>query len=183
MTEIFNRRDARNICAWRPGGFRFWFLTRYNAAMETLTIGQLARAANVPTSTLRFYERRGLVRPDARTAANYRSYLPRMVERLKFIRAAQSSGFSLKDIREMLAMTHSDAPPCDEIAALIQRRLEDVQKRLRQLRRVQKMLAISLKSCCRGGADWCGEIVRLKSQNSSLCIREKQNSQKRLTLH
>jgi MerR family mercuric resistance operon transcriptional regulator len=131
--------------------------------MQTLTIGQLARAVNVPTSTLRFYERRGLVRPDARTASNYRSYLPSMVERLKFIRAAQASGFNLKDICEMLSLTHSDDPPCNEVAALIQHRLEDVQKRLRQLRRVQRMLAISLKSCCRGGPDWCSEIERLKS--------------------
>ena len=70
----------------------------------SFTIGQLARAATVPTSTVRFYERRGLLKPDARTSSNYRMYSARAAERLKFIRAAQATGFSLKDVREMLAL-------------------------------------------------------------------------------
>ncbi len=85
---------------------------------DAMTIGELARAAGVPTSTVRFYERRGLLKPDARTQANYRTYTSRAAERLKFIRAAQATGFSLKDVREMLALTYSDEPPCDEVAAL-----------------------------------------------------------------
>ena len=75
------------------------------------SIGQLARAAEVAVSTVRFYERRGLVRPDARTRSNYRSYTPQSLERLRFIRAAQATGFSLKDVREMLGLTHSSMPP------------------------------------------------------------------------
>src|SRR5688572_21466539 len=107
---------------------------------RTLTIGELARSANVATSTVRFYERRGLLKPDARTQSNYRSYSSRTVERLKFIRAAQANGFSLRDIREMLALTYSDEPPCEEVAALIEHRLEDVKQRLRELKRVHQAL-------------------------------------------
>jgi DNA-binding transcriptional MerR regulator len=128
------------------------------------TIGLLARAAKVPVSTVRFYERRGLLKPDARTAANYRTYSAQSVERLKFIRAAQANGFSLKDIREMLALTDSDDPPCAEVAALIERRLEDIRRRLRELRRVDRALTLALKSCCKGGPDWCNEIERLKGR-------------------
>src|SRR5437016_11472300 len=113
--------------------------------MRPLTIGQLARATAVPTSTIRFYERRGLLKPDARTVSNYRSYSANSAERLRFIRAAQSSGFSLKDIRAMLALTHSDDPPCAEVAALIERRLDEVRARLRELRRVERTLPMSLK--------------------------------------
>src|SRR5438552_5818097 len=101
-----------------------------------MTIGELARATNVPTSTIRFYERRGLLKPDARTESNYRTYSARTAERLKFIRAAQATGFSLKDIRAMLALTYSDDPPCDEVAALIERRLIDVKQRRRELKRI-----------------------------------------------
>src|SRR5476651_934041 len=133
----------------------------YNFPMLPLTIGQLATAANVPASTIRFYERRGLVKPDARTTSNYRSYFPLTVERLKFIRAAQATGFSLKDVREMLSLTYSDDPPCDEVTALIERRLDEVRQRLRELRRVERALAVSRKSCCKGGPDWCSEIERL----------------------
>src|ERR1041384_6251961 len=93
---------------------------------QSITIGELARVAEVPTSTIRFYERRGLLKPDARTQSNYRTYSARTAERLKFIRAAQATGFSLKDIREMLALTYSDDPPCAEVAALIEHRLDDM---------------------------------------------------------
>ena len=127
-----------------------------------MTIGELANAADVPTSTVRFYERRGLLEPDARTQSNYRSYSTRAAERLKFIRSAQAAGFSLRDIREMLALTYSDKPPCDGVAALIERRLDDVKQRLRELKRINRTLTVALKSCCKGGPDWCNEIERLK---------------------
>src|SRR5690349_3932882 len=132
--------------------------------MRCMTIGELAKAAEVPTSTVRFYERRGLLEPDARTRSNYRAYSSRTAERLKFIRSAQAAGFSLKDIREMLDLTYSDEPPCDEVAALIERRLDDVKQRLRDLKRINRTLTVALKSCCKGGPDWCNEIERLKGK-------------------
>ena len=89
--------------------------------VKDLTIGQLAAAAGVPTSTVRFYERGKLLTPDARTGGNYRAYSNASLERLKFIRAAQASGFNLSDIREMLALTHSDDEPCKEIATSVGR--------------------------------------------------------------
>ena len=134
-----------------------------------ITIGKLAQAADVPISTVRFYERRGLLKPDARTRSNYRTYSARSAERLKFIRAAQATGFSLKDIREMLALTYSDDPPCDEVAALIERRLLDVKQRLRELKRIDRTLSTALKSCCKGGPDWCNEIERLKGSKAAKC--------------
>jgi MerR family mercuric resistance operon transcriptional regulator len=162
----------------------------YNPAVESAhnyTIGELARAAGVPTSTVRFYERRGLLKPDARTEANYRTYSSRTAERLKFIRAAQATGFSLKDIREMLALTYSDDPPCAEVASLIERRLADVKQRLRELNRVNRTLTTALKSCCKGGPDWCGEIERLKGRSSTAACTSSPNcstaGKKSLTLH
>lgn len=130
---------------------------------DTLTIGQLAAAAGVPTSTVRFYERRGLLRPDARSAANYRGYTPLALERLRFIRSAQASGFALKDVEEMLALTRADGSPCDDVAALIERRLADIRSRVRELKRVERTLATSLASLCKTGPDWCGEIERMKA--------------------
>jgi MerR family mercuric resistance operon transcriptional regulator len=140
-----------------------------------LTIGELANAAGVATSTVRYYERRGLVKPDARTPANYRAYTPRTAERLKFIRAAQATGFSLKDIKEMLALTYSDEPPCAEVASLIERRLVDVRQRLAELRRIDRTLSVALKTCCNGGTDWCEEIERLKGRKSASCTPARQS--------
>jgi MerR family mercuric resistance operon transcriptional regulator len=139
----------------------------------SLTIGQLARAAGVPISTVRYYERADLLTPDARTGANYRAYSARSVERLRFIRAAQSGGFSLDDVRQMLELAHSDEPPCAEVAALITRRLDDVHRRLRDLRRVERALSTAVASCCKGGPDWCAEVERLKHGKDHVCTPEK----------
>src|SRR5258706_4416987 len=105
-------------------------------APASYTIGQLARATGVPTSTIRFYERQDLLKPEARTRSNYRAYSVRSVERLKFIRAAQATGFNLKDIREMLALTYADDPPWTEGASLIDHRLHALNQCLRALNRV-----------------------------------------------
>lgn len=131
-------------------------------AADILTIGTLAKTADVPTSTIRFYERRGLLKADARSGANYRCYTPRTAERLKFIRSAQASGFSLKDVEEMLALTTADGSPCDDVAAVMERRLAEVRGRIRELRRVEKTLAASLVTLCKAGPDWCGEIERMR---------------------
>ena len=130
--------------------------------MSSYTIGQLAKAVGVPTSTLRYYERSGLLKPDFRTEGNYRAYSPQALERLRFIRAAQATGFSLQDVQEMLQMTYSTEPPCKEFVSLLKNRLADIRGKLRELRKVESALAKALTTCCHGGRDWCQEIERLK---------------------
>ena len=150
--------------------------------MNALGIGQLARSAGVATSTVRYYEKLGLLRPDARTESNYRAYSPRATERLRFIRAAQGSGFQLSDIREMLALTHSDDPPCAEVDALIDHRLADVRTRLADLRRVERALAKAKAACCTGEPDWCTQIERLKGRPSGACTPNQKSAPTPLTL-
>src|SRR5436853_7422591 len=126
--------------------------------MPTFTIGQLARAANVPTSTLRFYERTKLLSPTARSDGNYRQYDSAALERLRFIRAAQATGFSIEDIRELLSLSYSDAPPCDDVLSLMNNRLGEVRERLKKLRHVERVLSKALNECCCGKTiDMCGE--------------------------
>ena len=69
---------------------------------QPLTIGELAKRANVSTSLLRYYEKENLLRPAGRTEAGYRLYSPDAERRLRFIRSAQRYGFSLNDIRLIL---------------------------------------------------------------------------------
>ena len=131
--------------------------------MSSYTIGQLAKAVNVPASTLRFYERARLLAPTARSDGNYRQYDSAALERLRFIRAAQATGFSIEDIRELLSLTHSDDPPCDDVMSLMSNRLAEVRERLKKLRHVERVLSRTLKECCTGKSiDLCREITRLK---------------------
>lgn len=82
----------------------------------TYTIGQLARAVGVPTSTVRYYERIGLLQPDGRTAGNYRLYGKEALECLRFIRAAQATGFTLEDITHLTPAPRSHARHVPECA-------------------------------------------------------------------
>jgi DNA-binding transcriptional MerR regulator len=130
--------------------------------MDGHTIGQLARAASVPSSTIRYYERRGLLQAPARTGGNYRLYTAGSLERLRFIRSAQATGFSLSDVAELLSLAYSDEPPCKEVVSLAEARLADVRKRLKELRHVEKTLTRALQGCCTGdGMDLCQEVTRL----------------------
>ena len=65
---------------------------------KKLTIGVLATAAGVPTSTVHYYQREGLLRPSARSISNSRLYSAEDLQRLRFIRAAQAAGFTLHDV-------------------------------------------------------------------------------------
>ncbi len=109
---------------------------------SSFTIGALARAADVPTSTVRYYERAGLLRPTARSAGNYRLYSEEDLHRLRFIRAAQATGFTLDDVTKLLRPA-----PCAKVQDLIEERLERVASRMKELRHVQRVLNASLRAC------------------------------------
>src|SRR3954470_13903015 len=99
--------------------------------MQTYSIGQLARSVGVPVSTVRYYERTGLLKPEARSGANYRVYSQQSLERLQFIRSAQAVGLSLYDVEKMLDVANGSEEPCTEIISLAQQRLDEVREKLK----------------------------------------------------
>ena len=107
-----------------------------------LTIGELAKAAEVPTSTIRYYERTRLLKPSARSPSNYRLYSPDDLARLRFIRAAQATGFTLDDVTKLFRPA-----PCGSVQHLIEERLVEVGSRMKELRHVQKVLRGALEEC------------------------------------
>lgn len=141
----------------------------YPRDMETIyTIGQLARAAGVPTSTVRYYERVGLLQPAGRTAGNYRLYGEEALERLRFIREAQATGFPLDDITALFHLGDGTTDVCEDVQALIEDRLSDLEKRMTDLRLVQRELKATLKRCRE--TEWSGHchvIDRLTAASAS----------------
>lgn len=107
-----------------------------------MTIGELARAGGVATSTVRYYERRGLLRPSSRSASSYRLYSAADLHRLRFIRAAQATGFTLEDITHLLRPAS-----CHRVQQLIEDRLGQVEARMKELRHVRRVLRRSLGRC------------------------------------
>lgn len=112
-------------------------------------IGELAGQAHVPVSTVRYYERRGLLHPEGRTSGNYRVYGPAALERLQFIRAAQDNGFTLTDIAQLVGFGDGDTPVCRQVQDLITHRLADMAARTNQLVQLQKTLRAWLQQCRR----------------------------------
>jgi MerR family mercuric resistance operon transcriptional regulator len=114
---------------------------------QQYTIGQLARAAGVPVTTLRYYERAGLVRPTARGENTYRLYAGQTLLVVRFIRAAQAAGFTLEDVRTLLALQAGDLLLCKDVQPLIAKQLTKVSARLKELRYIQRVLHAFLAMC------------------------------------
>ena len=131
------------------------------------TIGQLAIAAGLPTSTLRYYERAGLLKPTGRSEGNYRLYGEEALERLRFIRAAQATGFTLDDVTRMLGHRHASAASCREVQGLIENRLLEIKRRMEDLRHVERVLRSALDACRKTEAPGHCELIDRLSQASS----------------
>ncbi len=130
-----------------------------------MTIGESAKTVGVATSVLRYYEDQGLLVPSARSDSGYRMYAPEDVKRLQFIRSAQSIGFTLDDIRALLDVERQQTT-CGqaEVQNLIERRLSEVEQKMKDLKRVRAGLNNALDRC-RGNKDQCEVLKHLKGEN------------------
>jgi MerR family transcriptional regulator, copper efflux regulator len=105
-----------------------------------MLIGDLATRAGLTAKTIRFYEQAGLLSQPPRTPAGYRNYRPGAVDRLAFIRQAQAAGFTLADIRGVLAIRDSGQAPCEHVSVLIDEHLAQVERRIAELTRARDAL-------------------------------------------
>lgn len=118
------------------------------ASRETfLTIGRMAEEAGVNVETIRFYQRKGLLKEPDRPLGGIRRYGQTDVARVKFIKSAQRLGFSLEEIGQLLRL--DDGMQCSAAAQLASGHLTDVRVRLQDLNRIEAALAKLLKRCAR----------------------------------
>jgi MerR family transcriptional regulator, copper efflux regulator len=113
--------------------------------MDSIGIGTLAKRTGVGIDTVRYYERNGLIAPQARLASGYRRYGELEVSRLRFIRRAQALGFTLKEVRELLAL--SAKRDVSKVKKTAQAKLADVEERIAALTRVRDGLATLIDAC------------------------------------
>ncbi len=99
-----------------------------------MKIGGLATATGVPTKTIRFWEAEGLLPEPERTPSGYRDYDASAIDRLSFIRQAQTAGLTLSQIRQILDVSAEGTPPCAHVAVAVAERLAEVDARLAELR-------------------------------------------------
>jgi MerR family mercuric resistance operon transcriptional regulator len=132
--------------------------------MESLTIGQLARAANVHVETIRYYQRRGLLAAPGRPARGIRRYGNDAVTRLGFIRRAQQTGFTLEEVQQLIHI--SETPGCRSARDIAARKLSLVRSRMADLERMSKALTDLIAQCDAGRKRSCPIIEALAVQDA-----------------
>lgn len=120
--------------------------------MQTLTIGVLAKQADVGAGTLRYYERLGLLSPAGRSGAGYRLYHATDLQRLRFIRRAQQLGFSLEQIALLLKLSQDHDAQAVDVRRVAEDKLADITERIRDLQRIQEALRALAARCHGDGA-------------------------------
>ncbi len=120
------------------------------------TIGEVAREVGMTVEGLRFYERRGLLRPARRTSAGYRLYEEAQLETLQFVRAAQRMGFSLAEIQELVEL-RGGGGPCSQVRDRLEEKLTRVSD--------QRRLLDTFEAQLRTAIDRCDEQLRSEDQD------------------
>ena len=121
-------------------------------AAKALTIGELAAVGGVGVETIRFYQRRGLLETPVR-GDGIRHYGPREVRRLRFIRQAQTAGFTLEEIRELLELDSSeDRSRARELAKT---RIAALDVKIADLQRARNALERLASECAQGSTGPC----------------------------
>ncbi len=133
--------------------------------MSALRIGQLAKQAGVAIDTVRYYERNALLAPAGRLASGYRRYGTAELKRLRFIRRAKALGFSLDDVRELLAL--SDEHDIAKVKRAAERKLGDIAQRIEELERIRAGLNTLIAACPgHGRAEACPILNALTQEQA-----------------
>ena len=115
-----------------------------------MTIGKLAKAVGVNIETIRYYERLKLLTPTARRSSGYRLYGDDNLRRLRFIKNAQTLGFTLHEVRELLCLHVSTTARCGDVQQKAQAKLDQVKEKIRDLQALDRTL-LHLVRACRAG--------------------------------
>ncbi|PSO70539.1 MAG: heavy metal-responsive transcriptional regulator [Cyanobacteria bacterium SW_10_48_33] len=110
-------------------------------AKKGLLIGELSRRVNLPTQTIRYYERLGLITPPERTASQYRLYSEEAIERLQFIQKAKIFGLSLDEIKQLIEVRTEGIPPCTSLQKMVKQHIHDLDQHIQEMLTFRQELA------------------------------------------
>lgn len=120
-----------------------------------MLIGELAHAAGLPSQTIRFYERKGLLPAAERGANGYRNYDESTLPRLRFVQSAQAAGLTLAEIGTVIDLRGDGNVPCSHVTTLIERKLIEVRARIKDLALLETELKVLIERSHRLDPDDC----------------------------
>lgn len=112
-----------------------------------LTIGEVARQTEVPSKTIRYYEEAGLIPAAHRATNGYRVYDEQSIHLLRFIKRSRNLGFSIQDVRELLALWSDDHRASSEVRVLAARHLNDIEHKIESLNKLRATLQYLVEHC------------------------------------
>ncbi len=119
------------------------------SAPVRMTIGTLSARTGCHIETIRYYERHGLLPKAPRTASGYRQFSEDHAIRLRFIRRAQELGFTLKEVKELLAIRVKPGSACADVRRKAEAKIADVDAKIRRLQAMRRAL-LKLTATCAG---------------------------------
>ena len=125
-----------------------------------MRIGELAKATGTKAETIRYYEREGILPVADRTDSNYCDYSDEHLAALTFVRRARQLGFSMAQVRELLALSDQDDKPCEDVDKFVHRQLVEVKRKIADLTALHEDMEQMLRSC---QADRIGECRIVES--------------------
>ena len=133
---------------------------------QSMRIGEAATQSGVNIQTLRYYERRGLLpRPSRSATSNYRLYTSDTVRRVRFVKDAQSIGFTLEEIKELFALRSESENPCEELRDRALVKITDIDAKIRSLQTMKELLAKLVATCPGSDSDGaCPTMEKLDQQ-------------------
>ncbi len=144
--------------------------------MTELTISKAAKNAGVGVETIRFYERKGLIKqPPKPIDGGFRVYPEETVARIRFIRQAKEIGFSLREIEELLSLRADPSADCSDVRERATAKLAEVNRKITELERIRAALETLIAACPGGGAlRSCSimESLREKEESHERCARD-----------
>lgn len=121
-----------------------------------MRIGEVAALARVNVQTIRFYERRGLLRKPHRLPSGYRDYSPDAVRLIRFIKQAQGMGFTLNEIEPIVSLRETHTGSTKQIRAIAEAKIQSIDNRISRLQKMRDELSNLLKACgCGSGRSMC----------------------------
>ena len=121
---------------------------RYKVQTGHMRIGEAASEAGVNVQTLRYYERRGLLKDPKRQPSGYRAYSEDSVRIVRFIKRAQELGFTLTDVADLLRLT-VDGARCEDVQSVASAKLVDLDGKITALSVMREALVDLLGQCRR----------------------------------
>src|SRR5712692_6249941 len=116
---------------------------------HNLQIGQVAQQTGLTVDAIRFYEKERLLPKALRSSGGFRLYGSEHIEQLRFIQKAQTIGFSLGEIRELILIQDDQVETCSHVRDLIQQKLATVQQKMNELAQIEGQLKEALQKCNR----------------------------------